>query len=188
MRVIAGEAGSIRLVLPKGAQLRPTSDAVREALFSSLADEVRGARFLDVYAGTGAVGIEALSRGAASCVFVERDRRCVEAIRRNLQNTRLADRAVVSGADARRAIARVQQEYGPYDIVFIDPPYDDADAAIVAQKLLVATDPPGLLIYQHSKYAPPAGLPAPEREQAFGETLLSWYRPPAKGSEPDVGE
>jgi len=190
MRVIAGEAGSIRLVTPKGATLRPTSDLVREALFSSLASEIIEARFLDVYAGTGAVGIEALSRGAAVCVFVERDRRCVEAIRRNLENTRLAARAVVVSGDARRALARALRSAGPFDVAFLDPPYDDETAGGVAQAILREglSESRGRLIYQHSKQAPPRGLPEPERVRGFGETVLAWYRPAAKGSEHDAGE
>jgi 16S rRNA (guanine(966)-N(2))-methyltransferase RsmD len=180
MRVIAGEAKSIRLVSPKGAILRPTSDAVREALFSSLGDAVIDARFLDLYAGTGAVGIEALSRGAAFCVFVERDRRCVQAIRMNLGNTRLSDRAVVVPRDAKQAVERVLTEHGPFGIVFLDPPYDDASAARVAGIALSgrAVAAPGLLILQHSRNAPPQGLPEPQRRRAYGETVLSFYERP----------
>ncbi len=190
MRVIAGEAGSIRLLTPKGGQLRPTSDAVREALFSSLGSEVEGAQFLDVYAGVGSVGIEALSRGAAHCVFVERDRRCVEAIRRNLGNTRLAGRAAIVAGDAQRVLERVLREHGAFDIAYIDPPYGDVGAATVAQRLLMegAGRPGGRVIFQHSRQAPPAGLPPAERVRTFGETVLSWYAASAKGSEPDAGE
>ncbi|MBM3472031.1 MAG: 16S rRNA (guanine(966)-N(2))-methyltransferase RsmD [Armatimonadetes bacterium] len=183
MRVIAGEAKSLRLIAPKGVGLRPTSDAVREALFSSLGSDVVGARFLDVYAGTGAVGIEALSRGAEFCAFVERDRRCVEAIRRNLGNTRLSARAAVVQGDARRVIGRVLAEYGPFGLVFADPPYDDASAAEVAKAVLGADGfaEPGWLIYQHSKDAPPGGLPTPVRTRAFGETAIAWFALPVKG-------
>jgi 16S rRNA (guanine966-N2)-methyltransferase len=180
MRVIAGKAKSMRLVSPKGATLRPTSDAVREALFSSLGEAVIDAGFLDLYAGTGAVGIEALSRGAALCVFVERDRRCVQAIRTNLENTRLSDRAVVVPRDARRAVEEVLTEHGPFGIVFLDPPYDDASAARVTEIVLSGGPAvaPGLLILQHSRKAPPQGLPEPQRTRTYGETALSFYERP----------
>jgi 16S rRNA (guanine966-N2)-methyltransferase len=182
MRVIAGEARSTRLVSPKGATVRPTSDAVREALFSSLGDAVVDARFLDLYAGTGAVGIEALSRGAAFCVFVERDRRCVQAIRANLGNTRLSDRAVVVPRDAKQAVEQVLTEHGPFGIVFLDPPYDDASAARVAEAALSGrvVAAPGLLILQHSRKAPFQGLPEPQRTRRYGETVLSFYERPLR--------
>jgi len=177
MRVIAGEAKSTRLVLPKGVAIRPTSDAVREALFSSLGSLVVGCRFLDVYAGTGAVGLEALSRGAAACAFIERDRRCVEAIRRNVENTRLSDRAIVVPGDARRVLAPVLQGHGPFGIAFLDPPYADRSAAEVVAAILGSgrMEPPGRLVLQHSRQAPPPGLPEPERIRLFGETVLSLY-------------
>jgi 16S rRNA (guanine966-N2)-methyltransferase len=189
MRVIAGEAGSIRLLTPKGTRLRPTSDAVRESLFSSLGPDVAGLRFLDAYAGTGAVGIEALSRGAAECVFIERDRHCVEAIRRNLANTRLTSRATIVAGDAKRLIDRVLAAHGPFDLAFVDPPYTDREAVSVARRVLEAglTPEAGRLIYQHSKDAPPEGLPEPDRTRAFGETVLSWYRS-GKGGGEDGGE
>jgi len=190
MRVIAGAAGSIRLLTPKGVALRPTSDAVREALFSSLASGIVGARFLDVYAGTGAVGIEALSRGAAGCVFVERDRRCVEAICRNLGNTGLAESAVLVTGDARKVVSRVLGEHGPFDLAFIDPPYGDEQAAEVARAILAGglAGAPGRLIYQYSKHVPPRGLPEPCRTRPFGETVLAWYGPGTGGRERDVEE
>ena len=184
MRVIAGEAGSLRLVAPKGVHLRPTSDAVREALFSSLGSAVPGARFLDVYAGAGAVGIEALSRGAGFCAFIERDRRCVQAIRRNLGNTRLSARATVVQGDARRVTERVLAEHGPFGLVFVDPPYGDPSAAEVAQAILAADSfvLPGWLIFQYSKDAPPDGLPEPARVRTFGETAIASFALPVKGA------
>jgi len=178
MRVIAGSAGSLRLVTPKGVRLRPTSDAMREALFSSLADLVPGCRFLDVYAGTGSVGIEALSRGAEHCTFIERDRRCVQAIRRNLENTQLTAAANVIQLDAQRAAQRLSGTQ-VYDIAFVDPPYDDAGALSLFAQLIrseiVAAD--GLLILQHSRRADIQPLPEPYRAKRFGDTLLSFFAP-----------
>lgn len=123
MRVVAGSAKGVRLApVPKG--VRPVSDRAREGLFSSLGERVRGARVLDLYAGTGALGVEALSRGAAEAVFVERDRAAVDALRRNLELTRLGARAVIVGVDVRRFVTRDDKNGAPFDLVLADPPYD----------------------------------------------------------------
>jgi 16S rRNA (guanine966-N2)-methyltransferase len=122
MRVIAGSAKGRRLAGPPDG-VRPVSDRVREGLFSSLADRVIGARVLDLFAGTGALGIEALSRGASHALFVDRDARAVAAIRDNLGRTGLAERAQVVRADVRRALGRLPGN-ARYDLVFLDPPYD----------------------------------------------------------------
>lgn len=123
MRVIAGTAGGIPLFVPK-TDLRPTMDQVRAAVFSALGERVVGARVLDLFAGTGALGIEALSRGAAAAVFVESDRRAVETIRRNLEKTRLGGpSATVHQAEVFTVLARGWGIHGPFDLVFADPPY-----------------------------------------------------------------
>ncbi len=122
MRVIAGSAKGIRLVrAPAG--VRPMSDRAREGVFSSLSEEVPGARVLDLYAGTGALGIEALSRGASRAVFVDRSSLATRAIRENLARTGLADRARVVRSDAGRFLARPGSVQA-FDLVFADPPYD----------------------------------------------------------------
>lgn len=123
MRVIAGTAKGLRLgVVPRG--VRPVSDVAREGVFSSLAADVPGARVLDLYAGTGAVGIEALSRGAASATFVERDRGALRAIRDNLERARVALSATVVASSVRRFLMRDDRSSGPFDLVFADPPYE----------------------------------------------------------------
>jgi 16S rRNA (guanine(966)-N(2))-methyltransferase RsmD len=176
MRVIAGSARSLRLSMARGASIRPTSDAMREALFSSLGPQVVGCRFLDLYAGTGAVGIEALSRGAEACVFIEQNRRGVEALRHNLANTHLADRATVVVGDCRRLLGRVLEVQGPFGIVFLDPPYGDQGGEEVAAAIMAAGGrPPGRLVIQHARSAAPQGLGPPLREQRFGETVLSHF-------------
>lgn len=133
MRVIAGEAKGRRLG-PVPAGTRPVSDRAREGLFSSLGPRVLEARVLDLYAGTGAMGIEALSRGAASCAFVDSSPAAVAAIEDNLATTRLADRGAVVRSDAGHFLARPG---GPYDVVILDPPYDlpSADLERVAASL-----------------------------------------------------
>jgi 16S rRNA (guanine966-N2)-methyltransferase len=118
VRVVAGEFKGRRLRAPRGMRTRPTADRVREALFSMLGD-VAGARVLDLYAGSGALGIEALSRGAHSAVFVDRDPRAAAAIGENLRTLGLDEG--VRRQDALRFLASAD---GPFDLVFVDPPYD----------------------------------------------------------------
>jgi 16S rRNA (guanine966-N2)-methyltransferase len=133
VRVIAGAAKGIRLGnVPRG--VRPVSDMAREGLFSSLGSSVAGARVLDLYAGTGALAIEALSRGAASAVLVERSRPAVRAIADNLARARAATSASVVASDVHRFLMRDDKSDGPFDLVFADPPYA-ADEAEVSEIL-----------------------------------------------------
>ena len=126
MRVIAGTAKGVRLApAPRG--VRPVSDTAREGLFSSIAADVPGARVLDLYAGTGALAIEALSRGAVSAVLVERNSAALRAIRANLERTRLADRASVVTSDVAGFVRKYDKSVGPFDLCLLDPPYDTAD-------------------------------------------------------------
>jgi 16S rRNA (guanine966-N2)-methyltransferase len=124
VRVIAGKAGGLRLVAPKGDRTRPTSDRVKESLFSALGDRLSGASVLDLYAGSGALAIEALSRGARSAVLVDRAHPAILAIRANLASTRLGERARV----VRRAVEALLRDpappEAPFDLAFLDPPYD----------------------------------------------------------------
>ena len=122
MRVIAGSARRLNLVTPKGNDTRPTSDKIKETLFNILAPELYGVTFLDVFAGSGAIGIEALSRGAKSCVFIEKDKAALSCIRKNLETTHFTDVSEVYSQDAVAALHNL----GPkryFDIVFMDPPY-----------------------------------------------------------------
>ena len=121
MRVIAGSRKGHRLVAPRGLDTRPTSDRVRENVFN-LVGPVDGARVLDLFAGSGALGIEALSRGAASAVFVEHDSDAVRTIERNLDHVRLTGARVVRG-DVPRTIAQEATAGAKYDLVLVDPPY-----------------------------------------------------------------
>lgn len=131
MRVVAGALGGRRLVTPPGTATRPTTDRVREAIFNSLGSSgvLEGALVADLFAGSGAVGIEALSRGAERCVFVERDRAALRALNDNLDALDLADRAKVLAADVMSVAGTIDA-----DIVFADPPYDfDAWPALLAR-------------------------------------------------------
>ena len=123
MRIIAGSAGRLRLEVPTGELLRPTQDKVRAAIFSSLQPRLAGARVLDVFAGTGAMGLEAVSRGAEHCVFVEKHPRCVEAIRKNIAHCRLQERTVVAPADVFDFLRGARENGERFDLIFADPPY-----------------------------------------------------------------
>ncbi len=120
MRVITGSARGRRLETPPGEETRPTSEKVKESLFSAIQFDIEGRRVLDLFAGSGQLGIEALSRGAASCVFVDRSPECVQLIRRNLQHTDLSVAAQVVGTDALSYLTRPKERF---DLVFLDPPY-----------------------------------------------------------------
>lgn len=123
MRVVAGSAKGTRLA-PVPGGVRPVSDRAREGLFSSLGARCIGARVLDLYAGTGALGIEALSRGAEHATFVERDPAAVTAVRSNLDLTHLADHARIVRSDALHFVIRASASEGPWDLVLADPPYE----------------------------------------------------------------
>lgn len=120
MRVIAGEFGRRKLVAPKGDTTRPTPDRLREALFSILAPRLEGVAFADLYCGSGSVGIEALSRGAASCIFVEKDKAALDALRENLTALKIGGRAEVIA----RPVGGIVAQRPWRGIVFVDPPYD----------------------------------------------------------------
>jgi 16S rRNA (guanine966-N2)-methyltransferase len=169
VRIVAGEYKGRRLRMPRGAPTRPTADRVREALFSMLGD-VSGARVLDLYAGSGALGIEALSRGAAAAVFVERDARAAATIQANLDT--VGAEAEVSRQDA---LAFVKRDRRSYDLVFCDPPYDSGPriAAALAEGLpaLLSTD---ARIVTESDKRNPLELPFPLlRERTYGDTRIA---------------
>ena len=139
MRVIAGSARGVRLApVPSGT--RPLSDRAREGMFSSLADRVPGSTVADLFAGTGAMGIEALSRGAASALFVDSGVRATRAIEENLSRTGLVGSARVVRADVERALGR---EKGPFDLVFLDPPYRHPSTELRRILERVTTQAPG---------------------------------------------
>jgi 16S rRNA (guanine966-N2)-methyltransferase len=173
LRVVAGTFKGRRLTAPRGTRTRPTADRVREALFSMLGD-VGGARVLDLYAGSGALGIEALSRGADSAVFVERDAQAVAAIERNL--AAVGVEANLVRQDVVRFLARAD---GAFDLVFCDPPYDSAAglAGPLAEPLpaLCAED---ARIVTESDKRNPLVLPFPLLvERAYGDTRIAIHGP-----------
>ncbi len=141
-RVIAGEIGGMRLTTPRGSRTRPTADRVKESLFAALGARVEGAVVLDLYAGSGALAIESLSRGATRAVAVDVDAAAVAAIRTNLDRGHLEGRLRVHARSVAPFLAGAAAE-GPFDLVLMDPPYDTPDATIGAH--LMALGEPGVL-------------------------------------------
>jgi 16S rRNA (guanine(966)-N(2))-methyltransferase RsmD len=175
MRVIAGEFRSRRLKSIPGDATRPTPDRLRETLFDILAARIAGALFLDAYAGTGAVGIEALSRGARHAIFLEKDRVAVETIRENLALLQLERRATVVAGPVLRWLGQLA---GPAaDIVFLDPPYAQEREYPAALEVL-SQAPPALTVVQHSvrfALADAYGVLRRTRVVKQGDNALSFF-------------
>jgi 16S rRNA (guanine966-N2)-methyltransferase len=180
-RIIGGSVGGRRLATPKGQATRPTSDRVREALFSAIeawCGSLDGLRFLDLYAGSGAVGLEARSRGAGVVTLVEHDKRTAALISQNARTLGL-DRVEVHGASVSATLAR--HPVAPYDVVFADPPYPLPNADVEANLAdLVANgwlSPDALVIVERAARGPhpvwPDGIEA-SRDRRYGETLLRY--------------
>jgi len=174
MRVIAGSAGGVRLLVPRRG-VRPTMDRVKAAIFSSLGEAIIGARVLDLFAGSGALGIEALSRGAASAVFIENDRQSAEAIEKNLVKTnfqgRVRDQDVFDFLRQRASTEKFQ-------IIFADPPYETTKRESSAEKLLnnetlrQLLEPGGIFVLEKSPtdILPQTNLWRVLRQKAYGAT------------------
>ena len=178
LRVISGSAGGLHLKSPKRHALRPTQDRIRQVIFSSLAEAVPGARALDLFAGTGSFGIEALSRGAASATFVEQDAEAVACIRENLVHCRLE-------GDVRQADVGAFLEKPPaerFDLVFADPPYVKSRGQLDGDSLLTRVIPflaqDGLFVWEHyaGQRLDNAGLWEITRHREYGETGLTFLR------------
>jgi len=178
LRVISGTAGGLHLKSPKRHALRPTQDRIRQVIFSSLAELVPGARVLDLFAGTGSFGIEALSRGAAAATFVEKEAEAVECIRENLRHCRLQ-------GDVRQNDAMAYLEGTPgdrFDLIFADPPYDKTRGCLEGHPLLARIplflDQNGLFVWEHFAGWSAEGLGSWQvvRHQTYGETGLTFLR------------
>jgi 16S rRNA (guanine966-N2)-methyltransferase len=182
-RVIAGSAKGVRLAAP-GEGTRPLSDRVKQTLFAILEPDLPGARVLDLFAGSGAGGIEALSRGASGAVFVERDAAAVRVIGRNLWQARLLELATVRRAEAIAYLRERAAADGPFDVVIVDPPYADTEAVgrtmglLEAQAAALLTERAWVVVKHFWRTPPPpvSGLLASVRSRRFGETTLSFYR------------
>jgi 16S rRNA (guanine966-N2)-methyltransferase len=180
VRVIAGTLKGRRLKAPTWEGLRPTSDKLRETLFNVIAPRVSGARVLDGFAGTGALGIEALSRGAAAVTFIEVDRRAQALIAENLEDCGIEGGYAIIRASLDRSLdlLRSAPDFVPFDIVLLDPPYDHpADAIVIGAETVLAPD--GLVVLEHSsrrRGPASAGGLFRARELASGDSTLSFYQ------------
>ena len=187
MRVIAGIYRGRVLCAPSWTGLRPTSDKLRETIFNILAPRLPGARVLDLYAGTGALGIEALSRGAAVVTFVERDRRAQKLIEENLGRCGITDGYVIIRASVTDALAQLHDRSAvanasPFDIAFLDPPYDRGPGTSeITATLASAANLMGqgaVVVLEHSRRRPStpmAGRLVRTREVTAGESALAFY-------------
>jgi 16S rRNA (guanine966-N2)-methyltransferase len=178
--VIAGSARGLRLDAP-GEGTRPLGDRVKQTLFAILEPDLPGARVLDLFAGSGAAGIEALSRGAVLATFVERDQAAVRTIAANLDRTHLSERGRVVRAEVLAWLRRPPtSEEGGFALAFVDPPYAQPDLLVTALEMLAPWLTVGArVVAKHFwRDRPPArlGLLASERERRFGETALTFYR------------
>jgi 16S rRNA (guanine966-N2)-methyltransferase len=174
MRVIAGIARGVPLTAPRGRTTRPITDRVKETLFGILGERVPEARVVDLFAGSGAIGIEALSRGALSVDFVERDRAAVAVLRANLERTRLGATARVHPFDVERYLDG--EEAGPWDLAFLDPPYETRAMVAPLRALRPRLAAGASVVIKHfwrSELPEAEGL-AVERQRRFGETMLTF--------------
>ncbi len=204
MRIIAGSARGRTIRSLRGRALRPTTDRVRESLFGALAEAVVGAAFLDLYAGCGAVGLEALSRGAEKAVFVEAHAPAARLIAENAERCGLQDRARIIRAPVNRALPKLAREGAEFDLIFLDPPYGQGEVLRALRALARAPSLAaggGWVICQRSRREEiPGGIGGflRKRESRFGETVIDWYQrgepgsriqePPAAGREGRGGE
>ncbi len=177
MRVIGGTAGSLQLQCPKGLRIRPTADIIRETLFNSLGPQVAGAAFCDLYAGCGSVGIEAASRGAARVVFIERTRPGVETIEANAEHCGIADVCTVIRGDVLACYEDAAGRHGPFDIVFVDPPYGAEELPDLARRLIAGEGMAefGTVVLQYPGRQELEGVREPDRIKQFGESVLAFF-------------
>lgn len=181
MRVISGTARGISLIAPEGMGTRPTTDRVKENLFNMIQHEIRDKAVLDLFSGSGALAVEALSRGAREAVLVEPDKRCYTVISENLKKTRLSEKARIIQSAADAGIRQLQREGRRFDLVFMDPPYEQGWVLATLTQLTEAEvlNPQALVVVEHA-----SADPSPEQVgnlkrthgKRYGRTALSIYR------------
>lgn len=180
MRVIAGRAKGKRINVPKGVKIRPTTDRVKEAVFSIIGDRIEQARVLDLYAGSGSLGIEALSRGAAEAIFVDSQPAANKAIQRNLDETGFASRARVMRSRAKESVYRLASQGREFDLIFLDPPYRisifELKAVLeklVEQKVLASK---GIIVLEHlAKIVPKTDTLRKISTRRYGDSAISFF-------------
>jgi 16S rRNA (guanine966-N2)-methyltransferase len=189
MRIIAGQLRGRRLQGPPREGVRPTSDRLRETLFNVLAPRVRQARVLDAFAGTGALGIEALSRGAAHATFVERDAKALGVLQANVASCGLENVCVIIRGDFAGHAVRARG-VGPFDLVLLDPPYDVSNLDAVLAEAAALLAPGGVAVLEHSRRRAdiPASAAGLERYRTLtaGDSALAFYSASSTPQEPSV--
>jgi len=189
LRVIGGTAKGRHLRFPSNRKIRPTSSKVRESVFNILTPYVKNAMFLDLFAGSGAVGIEALSRGASFAVFVESSSRCLSILKVNLELCGFSDRAEIYPADVMSFLSTHKQPTPGYDIVFVDPPYRYREWEGLLSKIIYGgiISNSGLLIVEHSsRIALPLIGKGPHKVYRYGDTALSVFHIRGHGREQEI--
>lgn len=181
MRVIGGTAKGRKLASPKGGNMRPTSDRVKEAIFNIISGIVQDAEVLDLFAGTGSLGIEALSRGASKAYFVDSRPESIKLIKSNLEITGFQDKASVIKADVNKAVDRFVKSGVKFKLIFLDPPYRISVSFLDAILLMIASHMlnfNGLLILEHSAKSEPRSVEGLEVESTriYGDTAVTFYR------------
>ncbi len=189
MRIIGGEARGRRIQLPRGCRIRPTADRVKESLFDIL-HPVEGTSFLDIFAGCGNCGLEALSRGARTAVFLEKDPRLAEVIRENLALLGFGDRGEVIAGDARRGVQRLAKRAERLDILFADPPYEEGFLPEIVKCLEESTilAANGVIVLQHSAREALGGSSTQSLalvdQRRYGDTVLSFLKKRTEAENP----
>jgi len=187
MRITGGSGRGTKLRVPAGDRVRPTSDKVKQALFNILGEQVSGAVFLDLYAGTGGIGIEALSRGASRAVLVDDSRKSLHVIRKNVEQTGFSHAAQIIASKAESYVRKAAERF---NIVFVDPPYTQELKPLL--ELIAGSEllePDAVVVAEHFKKQPSpetAGRLSLYREAPYGDTVLAFYKAGASGQEPEA--
>ena len=181
MRVVAGSARGRKLKAPRGMETRPTADRVKESIFNVLSSRLIATRVLDLFAGTGSLGIEALSRGADHAVFVEDNPRVIQIIRENVEAAGFVEKATVLRREAIGAIAEFQRSGEKFDLAFADPPYQKGWVSRVMQAMAAGPilAPGGVLVLEHTRREPApqlVGALVLSRQLTYGDTVVSLYQ------------
>ncbi|HEX5605478.1 MAG TPA: 16S rRNA (guanine(966)-N(2))-methyltransferase RsmD [Candidatus Binatia bacterium] len=193
MRVISGKAKGRRLIAPKGGAIRPTADRIKESLFNILPRDFSSMKILELFAGTGNVSIEALSRGAESALLVDASERAARVIRENLRRLELSDRAQVWVMPVRRALNAVGRQGQKFDVIFLDPPYDQGLVGRSLELIALVNPlyPSAVVVAEHSvreTVKSSYGILSLNDQRRYGDTLLSFFRHAAPLNSAGQGE